>query len=100
VVLLFFLRTSWKPSSCIVFCPARVLALSRSFNSSKITVPESYVTTDGRPVCLEIKHPSRAYDQFLLLSDSCGFVDVGALSDERTGLPFTIAAGPRQRSHS
>jgi hypothetical protein len=23
-----------------------------------------------------------------------------ALSDERTGLPFTIAAGPRQRSHS
>jgi hypothetical protein len=24
----------------------------------------------------------------------------GALSDERTGLPFTIAAGPRQRSHS
>jgi hypothetical protein len=24
----------------------------------------------------------------------------GALSDERTGLSFTIAAGPRQRSHS
>jgi hypothetical protein len=24
----------------------------------------------------------------------------GALSDDRTGLPFTIAAGPRQRSHS
>jgi hypothetical protein len=24
----------------------------------------------------------------------------GALSDERTGMPFTIAAGPRQRSHS
>jgi hypothetical protein len=23
-----------------------------------------------------------------------------ALSDERTGLPFRIAAGPRQRSHS
>jgi hypothetical protein len=25
---------------------------------------------------------------------------VGALSDKRTGLPFTIASGPRQRSHS
>jgi hypothetical protein len=24
----------------------------------------------------------------------------GALSDERTGLSFTIAAGPHQRSHS
>jgi hypothetical protein len=24
---------------------------------------------------------------------------MGALSDERTGLSFTIAAGPRQRSH-
>jgi hypothetical protein len=24
----------------------------------------------------------------------------GAFSDERTGLSFTIAAGPRQRSHS
>jgi hypothetical protein len=24
----------------------------------------------------------------------------GALSDKRMGLPFTIAAGPRQRSHS
>jgi hypothetical protein len=27
------------------------------------------------------------------------FVDVGALSDESTGLSFTIAAGPRQRSN-
>jgi hypothetical protein len=25
---------------------------------------------------------------------------LGALSDERTGLPFTIAAGPRHRIHS
>jgi hypothetical protein len=24
---------------------------------------------------------------------------LGALSDERTGLSFTIAAGPRQRNH-
>jgi hypothetical protein len=34
----------------------------------------------SRPVCLGIKHTSEAYDQFLLLSDSCGFVDLGGLS--------------------
>jgi hypothetical protein len=33
--------------------------------------------TVSRSVCIEIKHPSRAYDQIFLLSDSCGFVDVG-----------------------
>jgi hypothetical protein len=37
--------------------------------------------------------------KFLLLSDGCGFLMWGALSDERTGLSFTIVAGPRQWSH-
>jgi hypothetical protein len=50
--------------------------------------------TVSRPVCLRIKHPSGAYDQ---MSDS--LVMWGALSDEKTGLSFTTAAGPRQRCH-
>jgi hypothetical protein len=38
--------------------------------------------------------------RFLLMSDSCRFFMWGALSDERTGLSFTIAAGTRQGTHS
>jgi hypothetical protein len=54
-----------------------------------------------RPVCLGITHPSGAYDQiFYYCQGVAGLLIWGALSDERTGLPFTIAAGPRQRNHS
>jgi hypothetical protein len=52
--------------------------------------------TVSRPVCLGIKHPSGAYD----LRTVAGLLMWGALSDGRTGLSFTIAAGPCQRSHS
>jgi hypothetical protein len=33
------------------------------------------------------------------LSDSAGLLIWSALSDERTGLSFVIATGPRQRSN-
>jgi hypothetical protein len=56
--------------------------------------------TVSRPVCLGIKHPSGAYDQISITVTVAGLLTWSAFSDERTGLPFTIAAGPRQRSHS
>jgi hypothetical protein len=60
---------------------------------------QSYVTTDGQSVSLSCcQAPSKAQTRYLLLSDNCGFVDVGALSADGTHLPFTIAAGPRQKS--
>jgi hypothetical protein len=60
--------------------------------------------TDGQSASLSWnKAPIlRVYDpKIFLLSDTCGFVDVvHPLCDERPGPPFTIAAGPHQRSHS
>jgi hypothetical protein len=43
-------------------------------------------------VCLGIKHPSGA-------QTVAGLLKWSALSDERTGLSFSIAAGPYQRIH-
>jgi hypothetical protein len=54
----------------------------------------------SRPVYLGVKHPSGAYDQIFISQTVAGLVMWDAVSDERSGLQFTIAAGPRQRSHS
>jgi hypothetical protein len=57
--------------------------------------------TVSQPVCLGVKHPSGTRRPDLYYCQRvAGLLIWGALSDERTGLPFTIAAGPRQRSHS
>jgi hypothetical protein len=62
----------------------------------------SYVTTDGQPASLSWnKAPIWGLQPDL---DYCltfaGLLIWDALSDDRTGLPFAIATGPRQRSHS
>jgi hypothetical protein len=54
--------------------------------------------TDGQSASLSwCQAVSAAQDQ-IFVTVGCGFVHVG-LSNERTGLSFTIAAGPRQCSH-
>jgi hypothetical protein len=45
--------------------------------------------------CLRVKHPFEAQDQIIISVRQ--LLMWAALSDERTGLLFTIAAGPRQR---
>jgi hypothetical protein len=63
---------------------------------------EFYVTTDGQPASLSWNkapiwglRPDLYYCQTV-----AGLLMWDALSEERTGLSFTIAAGPRQHSHS
>jgi hypothetical protein len=62
----------------------------------------SYVTTDGLSASLSWnKVPIWGLrPDFYYCQTVAGLLMWGALWDERTGLSFTIAAGPRQRSHS
>jgi hypothetical protein len=55
--------------------------------------------TVSRPVHLGIQHPSGAYDHIFIPVKQMS-VHEGTLPDERAALSFTIAAGPRQRTHS
>jgi hypothetical protein len=55
--------------------------------------------TVSQLACLGVKPQLGPKTTFLLLSDSCRSVMLGALSDKKTGLTFTIAAGRRQCRH-
>jgi hypothetical protein len=52
-----------------------------------------------RPAYLEIKHQSGAYDQIFLLSESCGFVDMGRSVWREDGSVVYNCSWTRQRSH-
>jgi hypothetical protein len=63
---------------------------------------ESYVTTDGQSASLSRNEAPiwGLQPDFCYCQNVSGLLMWGALSEERTGLTFKIAAGPRQRSHS
>jgi hypothetical protein len=62
---------------------------------------ESYNTTDGQSASLSWNKASiwGLRPDFCYCQTVADLLIWGALSDERTGLPFTIPAGPRQCSH-
>jgi hypothetical protein len=63
---------------------------------------QSYVTTDDQPASLSwCQAPIWGLrPEYYFCRTVAGLLLWGALSDERTDLPFSIAAGPRQRSYS
>jgi hypothetical protein len=78
------------------------LYLRLSSTVLSLSVSESYVTTDGQSASQSWNkapiwglRPDSYYRRTV-----AGLLMWGALSDERTGLSFTVAAGPSQRSHS
>jgi hypothetical protein len=68
---------------------------------SSVTESETHVMTDGQSASLSWnKAPIRGLrPDFYCCQTFAVLLTWGVLSDERTGLSFTIAAGPRQRSH-
>jgi hypothetical protein len=66
------------------------------------TQNQSYVTTDGevgQSVLVSSTHLGLT-TRFYYCQTVAGLLMWDALSDERTSLPFTIAAGPREHRHS
>jgi hypothetical protein len=61
-------------------------------------VPEFYITTNGQSASLSWNIWGLRPDFYYCLTVA-GLLIWGALSDGRTGLSFTVAAGPRQRSY-
>jgi hypothetical protein len=78
-----------------------IIAVSCQYIYIYISQSQSYITTDGQPASLSWnKAPIWGFRPDL---DYCltvaGLLIWGTLSDERSGLPFAIATGTRQRSH-
>jgi hypothetical protein len=72
------------------------------YKLTELTESGSYIMTDGQSASLSWNkapiwdlQPNLYYCQTV-----AGLLIWGALADERTGLSFTIAAGPRQPNHS
>jgi hypothetical protein len=86
-----------------VLVPRRYLRFE-TYNTWRVTELKSqnYVTTDGQSANLSwCQAPIWGLrPDFYYCQTVAGLLMWGALADKRTGLPFTIAAGPRQHIHS
>jgi hypothetical protein len=98
----FFLAhvlAGWWPSHTLILW----LLAAGDCSGTELTKSKSKLCYDrpsvGQSVLVSRPHLGLT-TRFLLLSDSCGLLMWGAFYKEIAGLPFTIAAGALQRSHS
>jgi hypothetical protein len=99
-MILFFRIPEVSPASATSFSLLTMATLNwLDYNSSQ---SQSYITTDGQSASLSwCQAPiSGLRPDFYYCQTVAGLLMWGALSDERTRLPFTVSAGPRQSSHS
>jgi hypothetical protein len=89
------------PSPVVHFYHLLLLFVTITTTSNIHNDRKSYITTDGQSASLSWnKAPVWGLrPDFCYCQTTAGLLMWGALSDERTGLSFTIAPGPRQRSH-
>jgi hypothetical protein len=92
-----YILAGWRPETRLFtfdYCSAH-------FYQSQ-SQSQSYVTTNGQSASLSWnKAPIWSlWRDFYYCQTVVGFLMWSALSDERTSLPFTVIAGPHQRSYS
>jgi hypothetical protein len=89
------------PCRALLICQPSTELTSWIDSKGSCDKSQSYITTDGHSASLSWnKAPVWGLQPDLYYCETvAGLFVWGALSDERTGLSFTFAAGPRQRSH-
>jgi hypothetical protein len=94
-------RVPWDSWSYFTVSDLR-LPFSSPPTTRRATQSQSYIMTDGQSASLSwCQAPIWGLrPDFYYCRTVAGLLMWGALSDEKTGLSFTISAGPRQRSHS
>jgi hypothetical protein len=93
----FRLRTRLSQNSSPVQSSKSLLvSTAESFFKVKVILWQTVIG----PVCLGVTPPSEAQDQILILSDTCGFCDVGRSLWRGDGSDVYSCCWPRQRSYS
>jgi hypothetical protein len=98
----WFLVPSSKGLMAIILLYDGSVSFQTILHKYRLRQRQTYVTTDGQSASLSwCQAPPEAQDQIVItVRQLRGLLMWGTLSDERTSLLFTTAAGPRQRSHS